>query len=41
MNSRPRAEIEAWGEIPFDKRLDVGDVTERKIKDGWCFDLIK
>lgn len=41
MNSRPRAETEAWGKISFDKRLDVGNVTEGEIKDDWCFNLIK
>lgn len=35
MSSRPGAEAEAWGKLPFNKRdwiLDVEDVTEEKSK---------
>lgn len=41
MDSRPRAETEAWGKIPFNKRLDAGNETEGEIKDDLCFNLIK
>lgn len=41
MNSRPRAETEACGKIPFNKRLDVGNVTEGEFIDDLCFNLIK
>lgn len=40
-DSRPRAETEAWGKIPFNKSLDAGNVTEGEIKDDLCFNLSK